>query len=87
MSQKLEAEMSGSEFYSVKQLKEKCGTLRVYMSNYTENTRGIIREAWERSKVTCEVCGEPGTLRDERKWQFTLCDDHKDEWIQKGAGV
>jgi len=91
LSEKLQAEivaieaMDCSEIPSVVQVKEKLGTLRLYMSAYTDNMHNAIKEARERSTVTCEVCGSPGTLRGDR-WKFTLCDEHKNERIRKGAG-
>ena len=55
------------------QVKEKFGTLRFYMTTETEEMSALIREAEERSAVTCEECGSPGTCRD-GGWILTLCD-------------
>ena len=56
------------------QVKEKFGTLRFYLDTYTEEAIEIIREAEEKSAVTCEGCGEAGKLR-EGSWLRTLCEE------------
>ena len=57
------------------QVKEKFGTLRFYMNGYCgEEIRKAIREAEEKSCVTCEDCGDPGTSRS-GGWYRTLCDE------------
>ena len=89
LSEKLEAEIVAIEernsstdskvkVPSAVQVKEKMGTLRFYMSAETDAIRGAIKEAQERSEITCEVCGAPGVLRGER-WVYTLCEEHKGE--------
>ena len=55
------------------QVKEKFGTLRYYMSHYTDEMRTIINEAEKASAYICEDCGAPGTLRN-ISWIKTLCD-------------
>jgi hypothetical protein len=57
------------------QVKEKYGTLHWYMSTFTDEMDEIISAAEAKSAVTCEVCGEPGELRDVG-WLFTYCDKH-----------
>lgn len=59
------------------QVKEKFGTLRFYINGGDDAADAIIREAEEASEVTCEVCGEPGTLRG-KYWVYTACDEHTD---------
>lgn len=62
--------------------KEKMGTLRIgtytrLPSDVADEVGAVWREAEERSTVTCQVCGAPGTLRtDRRHWWATTCDDH-----------
>lgn len=67
--------------YEVYQVKEKFGGLRYYIGGtpqeVTVEVHKLISEAESLSLVTCELCGEPGTLRDQR-WVRTLCDAHKD---------
>lgn len=75
--------------YSVVQVKEKFGGLRVYLRYIPamdENAdRELIRDAvWdaeEESYHTCEDCGGPGTKRESRRWIRTLCDTCAGEGI------
>ena len=60
------------------QVKEKFGTLRIYMTHYNELIDEATKEAEEASAITCEECGEPGSYRDDRYWKVTECDEcHK----------
>jgi len=54
------------------QVKEKYGTLRFYLQGYSDEADIILREAEDKSAVTCEVCGNPGKLYG-RGWLKTLC--------------
>lgn len=65
------------------QIKEKFGTLRFYMTHYTDKIDEIIKEAEKKSRITCEYCGKPGELRDDG-WLFTLCDECEKEREEKG---
>jgi hypothetical protein len=57
------------------QVKEKFGTLRMYVDkNGKEEFREIIQRAEEESGRTCEVCGSPGTTGG-KGWILTLCGD------------
>lgn len=57
------------------QVKEKYGTLRFYISYYTEELDEIIDSAEKASCSTCEVCGNLGKLRGTR-WLYAACDEH-----------
>ena len=57
-------------------IKEKYGTLRIYVYGVDEATLDFIDEIEERSGTICEVCGEPGELRD-GGWIVCRCDKHK----------
>lgn len=62
--------------YSLLQVKEKFGYLRVYAkvrADVEQQAGELIVAAEGCSAVTCEGCGEPGELRDERQWRLTLC--------------
>jgi hypothetical protein len=58
------------------QVKEKFGTLRAYPYGgaWPPGMGEAIDRAEERSKRTCEGCGQPGTLR-ARGFVRTLCDE------------
>jgi hypothetical protein len=56
------------------QVKEKFGTLRFYMSSYFDEFFNFIDEAEKKSAMTCEQCGEPGTLDNSTNyWISTEC--------------
>lgn len=57
------------------QVKEKFGTLRVYMDGCNEAVSAYITFAEALSGSTCEKCGAPGR-RQGRGWIRTLCDTH-----------
>jgi hypothetical protein len=55
-------------------VKEKFGTLRFYMSSHLDEFEEHIREAEHLSSVTCESCGEAGTLGERTSyWLSTEC--------------
>lgn len=61
--------------YQASQVKEKFGGLRVYLVTYpTDEMARLIVEAEDWAATTCESCGEPGSLRTDRRWRKTLCD-------------
>jgi hypothetical protein len=64
------------EDFKVEQVKEKFGGLRFYVSGGNEAIRGLIWKVQGQSHHICEVCGQPGSLRDDRRWIRTLCDHH-----------
>lgn len=55
------------------QVKEKFGTLRIYLSNETEEMSEIVEEAERISAETCEQCGKLGKSN-KYGWIETLCD-------------
>ena len=71
-----ELEAAGGPKFEVLQVKEKFGGLRFYVNcRRNEAIRRRIGIAIQESFHTCEVCGQPGTLR-EARWIKTLCDEH-----------
>lgn len=56
------------------QIKEKFGTLRVYLESYSTEAEDIIAWAERMSEVTCEECGNPGRLN-KRGWLSARCAD------------
>lgn len=69
----------GLEYPRASQVKEKYGTLRFYMTGYTDEIYEIVSRAEDESERTCEECGEPGKMRTHRYWHLTLCDKHNIE--------
>ena len=61
--------------FEVLQVKEKFGALRFYVNHANDDIRLRIETAQLESFRTCEICGQPGTLR-EGGWIKTLCDEH-----------
>ena len=59
----------------IDQVKEKFGTLRVYLNQTTPYIDGLISMAESISGIICEVCGDPGQMRS-GGWNRTLCSNH-----------
>ena len=55
------------------QVKEKYGTLRVYLSHQDDYADGVIDMAEALSSRTCEACGQPGKSNDSG-WIMTRCE-------------
>ena len=66
------------DFPTVKQIKEKFGTLRAYIDGGDNTIAEIIHFAETMSNTTCEECGNIGTQR-QGSWMKTLCDRHEIE--------
>ncbi len=62
------------------QVKEKFGTLRLYLDYYSDEAEKIVREAEIESEHTCEICGEPGVLYT-KGWYVTWCPKHIEEHL------
>lgn len=58
------------------QVKEKFGGLRFYVGAVPDGAYELIDKAENDSYHICEVCGQPGELRNDRSWLLTLCDEH-----------
>ena len=61
--------------FEVLQVNEKFGGLRIHVNDANDAIRQRIGIAADESFHTCEVCGQPGKLREERSIK-TLCDEH-----------
>lgn len=75
----------------IEQIKEKFGTLRFYVSftNKDDKYRTIHDAIYEvidkyedKSSAVCEHCGKSGTLRTDRPWIQTLCDECAEKRIK-----
>ena len=62
----------GTETIAV-QVKEKWGGLRFYVEVGSDAVFDLIDKAEDKSRGTCEVCGEPGHAHG-TMWVFTMCD-------------
>jgi hypothetical protein len=62
-------------YYRATQVKEKFGTLRLYLSAASDEAHQIAIDAEKQSETVCEECGKPGELRG-RGWYYTACDAH-----------
>lgn len=51
------------------------GSFSAWSDEESERLNSIVESFEERSAVTCERCGKPGALREERRHILTLCDD------------
>ena len=78
----------GEEIYDFEmfaiQVKEKYGTLRIYMTLTTDEIDRLIEQAEGRSEETCEACGAPGRVRG-GFWVEVRCDKCFKEWVQINA--
>lgn len=62
----------------IDQVKQKYGGLRFYVDprKCSAEFDAVIMDAQRRSFTVCEECGEPATVRDDRDYIRTLCDQH-----------
>jgi len=67
-------EMNKPYWPCASQVKEKFGTLCLYMTCYSDEMDKYIEEAERKSAITCEACGKPGK-RNKYGWLQTLCDE------------
>lgn len=65
--------------FSIVQMKEKFGTLRIYHDGGNKPIQGMIAMTESLSSSICEVCGEIGSLKRSGEgkggWYKTMCDD------------
>jgi hypothetical protein len=76
------------ENFKVEQVKEKFGGLMFYASGANEAISELVWKASSESYHICEVCGQPGTLRDDRRSIRTLCEHHaahRPKFVPMGA--
>lgn len=62
-----------SELPLALQIKEKFGTLRIYVSKGSESLHAAIATAQRQSAHVCETCGKPSQLK-VTGWHSTVCD-------------
>ena len=64
---------------TIYQIKEKYGTLRIYLGNCIKGTEQIVQRYEMLSSKVCEVCGRKGKMRINNGWIKVLCDSCKDK--------
>lgn len=60
------------------QVKEKYGTLRIYLSGFSDEAEKIVNDAENLSSYTCEKCGKVGKLNTDG-WYSVRCEECKEE--------
>jgi len=65
----------GKQDLYITQLKEKFGTLRVYLSYYVPEAENLVKEAEKASETACEICGKEGKLITSG-WYSVRCKEH-----------
>jgi hypothetical protein len=63
------------ELRKVLQIKEKYGSLRVYVSITNDEIEDTIRDSCQKSIETCEICGRPGKMKTKGSFMFVRCED------------
>jgi len=61
----------------IDQIKEKFGTLRIYLSHVPNYLKKMICKAEYESGYICEICGARGSNEEINGWYMTLCDEHR----------
>lgn len=76
----VDRELSPTETYELRQVKEKLGSLRIYDHGVVTSSSVPIRNAHAlaeaRSFYTCEYCGKRGVWSNRRGYLTTVCEDH-----------
>lgn len=62
-----------AEHITVTQVKEKWGVLHFHVEGATHELDRMIDHAEKLSAITCEECGNPGSLKKVNGWYRTLC--------------
>ena len=68
----------------IDQIKEKFGSLRIYVSGEPDYMDAMIKKAEYESEHICEVCGARGENEAIDGWYRTLCKDHKKARLEAG---
>jgi hypothetical protein len=69
--------------FEVSQVKEKYGGLRFYINSAPEEILDLIDEYEKKSYKICEICGEPGELKEVNHWYKTVCPKRYQEWLDR----
>ena len=68
----------GLEHLCFTQVKEKWGTLTIYVNDYQDEVCVILDKAEKDSATICEQCGKPGKINT-RGWLKCLCEECREK--------
>jgi hypothetical protein len=69
-------DLAEKENFTVAQVKEKYGILRIYVDDANMEMHNKIDKLERRSSAICEVCGKAGEMISRGGWLKTRCKDH-----------
>jgi len=81
------AKLNLSPDFSILQIKEKWGGLRIYTSYVTEEIEDVIQKYEILAEDTCEGCGAPGQLERVGGWWSVYCEKCLADTLQKYKSV
>lgn len=68
--------------FSISQIKEKFGGLRIYYSPRDEEVQNFVEKLENKCDKTCEICGADNAVIRNGGWVRTLCDNCQEERIK-----
>lgn len=68
--------LNPNEIVHAVQVKEKFGSLRFYVDEAPREIYNIIDDTEAKSHKICELCGEPGEIKNIRGWLRCCCPEH-----------
>ena len=71
-----ELEKETGERFEVVQVREKLGTLRIYVSHHSDAINERIAAAQKEASHICELCGQPGKYINRGGQVQARCDEH-----------
>ena len=75
--------VSKPDNFTITQIKEKFGELRIYYYPANDMIDNIIEFAINESLTICEMCGKKGKLRYFYGWYKTLCNECTIDWMKR----
>ena len=66
-------DLAEKEDFTVTDVKEKFGTLRIYADFLSEKADKLLQDLENRSHTMCECCGQPAEQRTKGGWVKTIC--------------
>ena len=66
-------DLAEKEDFTVTDVKEKFGTLRIYADSLSEEDDKVLADLERRSCTMCECCGAPSNLQSHHGWLKNIC--------------